>query len=87
MENATTRFAASPWRISVFLILFAINTLPDLPGRRGRPQSNLFSLIVHDLCKRNMHINNIYDLYYLRNLAYDNWQEILAEIAMKFFDI
>ena len=44
-------------------LIFAINTL-DLPGRRGKPQSNLFSLIVHDLCKRNMYINNIYDLFY-----------------------
>lgn len=58
-------------------LIFAINTL-DLPGRRGRPQSNLFSLIVHDLCKRNMYINNIYDLFYLRNLAYDKryWQKL-----------
>ena len=51
-------------------LVFAINTL-HLTGRRGRPQSNLFSLIVQDLGKRNLYLNNIYDLYYLRHIASD----------------
>ena len=58
-------------------LVFATNTL-HLTGRRGRPQSNLFSLIVQDLGKRNMYLNNIYDLYYLRHIASDKsfWAQL-----------
>ena len=51
-------------------LIFAINTL-QLPGRRGRRQSNLFSLIVEDLRLKNMFFNNIHDLYYVRHTASD----------------
>ena len=58
-------------------LVFAINTL-NLPGRRGRPQSNLFSLILKDLCERDLFFNNIFDLYYIRNIAYNKnyWQNL-----------
>ena len=62
-------------------LIYAINTL-HLPGRRGRPQSNLFSLIVQDLRKRNMFLNNVHDLYYLRHLASDrsSWTKLQSLI-------
>ena len=49
-------------------LVFAINTL-QYPGRVGRPQTNLFSLIKCDLKDRNIFLNNLSDLSYLRNLA------------------
>ena len=56
-------------------LVFAINTL-QYPGRVGRPQSNLFSLIQRDLRDRDMFLNNMNDLLYLRNIAYNrvNWR-------------
>jgi len=58
-------------------LVFAVNTL-QLPGRRGRPQTNLFSLIKHDLSDRNLFLNNVNDLIYLRNLAFDrnSWRSL-----------
>ena len=58
-------------------LVFAINSL-DMKGRVGRPQSNLFSLIKHDLNERNLFLNNINDLNYLRNIAYDraSWRRM-----------
>ena len=49
-------------------LVFAINTL-QFPGRVGRPQTNLFSLIRSDLNDRKFFLNNLSDLLYLRNLA------------------
>ncbi len=49
-------------------LVFAINTL-QYPGRVGRPQTNLFSLIKSDLRDRNIFLNNLSDLLYLRNLS------------------
>ncbi len=49
-------------------LVFAINTL-QYPGRVGRPQTNLFSLIKSDLKDRDIFLNNLSDLLYLRNLA------------------
>ena len=49
-------------------LVFAINTL-QLPGRIGRPQTNLFSLIQRDLKDHDIFLNNLSDLTYLRNLA------------------
>ena len=46
-------------------LVFTIKSL-SMKGRIGRPQSNLFSLIKHDLNERNLFLNNINDLYYLR---------------------
>ena len=82
-EPLSAKVARSRWRMLGHVLrgpingpafsplVFAIKTL-NLTGRRGRPQSNLFSLIVQDLDKRNMlHLNNIYDLYYLRHIASD----------------
>ena len=39
-------------------LVFAINTL-QFPGRVGRPQTNLFSLIKSDLSDRNIFLNNL----------------------------
>ena len=51
-----------------------------MPGRVGRPQSNLFSLIKCDLTARNLRLNNIYDLNNLRDIAFDRayWREMLT---------
>ena len=43
----------------------------SMPGRVGRPQSNLFSLIKRDLEARNMFLEDISDLDILRNIAFD----------------
>ena len=58
-------------------LVFAINSL-NMKGRVGRPHSNLFSLIKHDLNERNLFLNNINDLNYLRNIAYDreSWRRM-----------
>ena len=57
---------------------FAVNTL-NLPGRRGRPQSNLFSLIKRDL-DNNMFLRNSVDLFQLRSVAQDraHWRSIYS---------
>jgi len=49
---------------------FAVNSL-QMPGRVGRPQTNLFTLIKRDLSDRNLFLNNLNDLNYLRNVAFD----------------
>ena len=54
-------------------LVYAINTL-GLPGRVGRPQSNLFSLIQCDLRNRDIYLNNQNDLTYLRNIALNKVQ-------------
>lgn len=58
---------------------FAINTL-QLPGRRGRPQTNLFSLIINDIKKREFkfNLNSLDDLYNLRDVARDRaeWRQL-----------
>ena len=55
----------------------AVHTL-NLPGRRGRPQSNLFTLIQQDLQKNNRYLRNIDDLNSLRHFAYDKlkWRQL-----------
>ena len=52
---------------------FAVNTL-QLQGRRGRPQSNLFSLILKDLSVHRISLNSLQDLDYSRNIAQDRAQ-------------
>ena len=47
-------------------LVFAINTL-QFPGRVGRPQTNLFSLIRSDLNDRKIFLNNLSDLLYFRD--------------------
>ena len=49
-------------------LVFAVNTL-QLQGRRGRLQSNLFSLILQDLSVRKLSLNNLCDLNYLTLIA------------------
>ena len=58
-------------------LVFAVECL-KMPGRVGRPQTNLFSLIKHDLNGRNLSLNNINDLNYLREFALnrDNWRKL-----------
>jgi hypothetical protein len=67
-------------------LVFAINSL-NMKGRVGRPQSNLFSLIKQDLNKRNLFLNNINDLNYLRNIAYDraSWRRKQQLMQIVFF--
>ena len=54
-------------------LVFAVNTL-HYQGRLGRPQSNLFSLILHDLSVREICLNNLHDLNHLRYIAQDRAQ-------------
>ena len=80
VEPLSARVARSRWRMLGHVLRgpedgpafssmkFAVNTL-DLPGRRGRPQSNLFSLIQRDLVKNNLNIHNSDDLFALRTIA------------------
>ena len=58
-------------------LVFVINTL-QMKGRVGRPQSNLFSLVKRDLQNRSISLNNLDDLNYLRNVAYDRpgWRKM-----------
>ena len=49
-------------------LTFAVNTL-QYPGRRGRPQSNLFSLIVNDLKRHDLSLSSLTDLSKLRSMA------------------
>ena len=49
-------------------LMFAINTL-QYPGRRGRPQSNLFSLILSDLKRHGKSLKTINELYELKSMA------------------
>ena len=58
-------------------LVFALNTL-NLPGRVGRPQSKLFSLIKKDLKDRGLSFNNIQDLERVESLASDRsrWKRL-----------
>ena len=49
-------------------LLFAVNTL-QYPGRRGRPQSNLFSLILSDLKRHDLSLSTAEDLHELSSIA------------------
>ena len=67
-----------PWNgPALTSLVFAVNTL-NKPGRRGRPQSNLFSAIRQDVNSRDLHLNSLDDLLYLRNVAFDraNWRKL-----------
>ena len=59
---------------------FPVNTL-QLQGRRGRPQSNLFSLILKDLSVHRISLNSLQDLDYLRNIAQDRTQRRRMQYA------
>ena len=54
-----------------------MNTL-TLPGRVGRPQSNLFSLIKRDLNDRDISFKSIDDLEHVTSLASNrsNWKRM-----------
>ena len=58
-------------------LVFAMNTL-TLPGRVGRPQSNLFSLIKRDLNDRDISFKSIEDLEHVTSLASNrsNWKRM-----------
>ena len=62
-------------------LVFAVSSL-QMQGRVGRPQSNLFSLIKRDLNDRNLFINNLNDLNYLRNIAFNrvNWRSMQSNV-------
>ena len=87
-EPLSVRVDRSRWRMlghvlrgptdgpAVSSLVFAVNTF-QYPGRVGRPQANLFSSIKRDLSNHDMFLNNINDLFYLRNIALDrvNWRK------------
>ena len=84
-EPLSARVARSRWRMLGHVLCgptdgpaysslrFAVNTL-QLQGRRGRPQSNLFSLILKDLSVYRISLNSLQDLDHLRNIAQDRAQ-------------
>ncbi len=88
-ESLSARVERSRWRMlghvlrgpvdgpAYTSLVFVVNTL-KMRGRVGRPQSNLFSLIQRDLKDRNMFLNNLDELNYLRNIAFDrpNWRSM-----------
>ena len=49
-------------------LAYAVET-NDYPGRRGRPSSNLFSLLRDDLYDRQLNFNNFYELNEIRDIA------------------
>ena len=53
---------------------YAVETLSTLRGRRGRPRSNLFSLLVSDLKEHGIRLQTLDDLHDLKCLAYDRKQ-------------
>ena len=59
---------------------YAVETLSTLRGRRGRPRSNLFSLLVSDLKEHDIPLSNVDDLYELKNIAYDRpkWRNMFV---------
>ena len=63
-------------------LVFAVNTL-NLTGRRGRPQSNLFTLITNDLNKHDLRLKCIEDLENLRSLAHDRsrWRQMQVNVC------
>ena len=79
-EPLSAKVARSRWRMlghvlrgpsdgpAYSSLVFAVNTL-QLQGRRGRPQSNLFSLILQDLSVRKLSLNNLCDLNHLTLIA------------------
>ena len=88
-EPLSVRVAHSRWRMlghvlrgptdgpAYSSLIFAVNTL-QLQGRRGRPQSNLFSLILQDLSVRKFSLNDLNDLKYLTLIAQDraHWRSL-----------
>ena len=62
---------------------FAVNTL-HLPGRRGRPQTNLFSLIMNDLSRHDLSLNTLEDLKNLQGIASDRsrWRRMQVEMLL-----
>ena len=58
-------------------LVFVMNTL-QYPGRIGRPQTNLSLLIRIDSKERNIFLNNLSDLLYIRNLAFNKiiWRRL-----------
>ena len=50
---------------------YAVTSNDLFKGRRGRPQTNLFSILVNDLDEHDINLKNLDDLHELRMLAYD----------------
>ena len=57
---------------------YAVNSSDLYRGRRGRPQTNLFSILVNDLKEHNIGLKNLDDLHLLRCFAYDRagWRSL-----------
>ena len=57
---------------------YAVESHRLMKGRVGRHQSNLFKLILDDLNKRNILLNDVNDLYDLRATASNKilWREL-----------
>ena len=50
---------------------YAVETLSTIKGRRGRPRTNLFSLLMNDLKEHSISLKNTEDLHALKCLASD----------------
>ena len=96
-EPLSAKVARSRWRMlgnvlrgptdgpAYSSLVFAVNTL-QFQGRRGRPQSNLFSLILQDLSVRKLSLNNLCDLNYLMLIAQNRVKWRSMQIALLFFE-
>ena len=59
---------------------YAVETLDTLRGRRGRPRTNLFSVLVNDLKEYGVSLKNLDELHNLRCLAYNRtvWRNMFV---------
>ena len=59
---------------------YAVETLDTLTGRRGRPRTNLFSVLVNDLKEYGASLKNLEDLHYLKCLAHNRtvWRNMFV---------
>lgn len=59
---------------------YAVEASTCLRGRRGRPRTNLFSVIQADLKMHNITLNCVSDILYLKSIAYNRaqWRNMFA---------
>ena len=54
---------------AMLALKFAVQSNDNFVGRLGRPQNNLYSLLMNDLCKRNLFLENLESLNEIRDIA------------------
>ena len=63
---------------AILALRYAVSSSDLFKGRRGRPQTNLFSILVNDLKEHDICLNTVDDLHELRCVAYDRakWRNL-----------